>query len=79
MKAAIHASDNTCRAQILERDNNSYLYDVIDNFEKITSRGGLLNTSFNLHGKPIVNSVEDAIYIFLNTSLLPSTQLFAFN
>ena len=69
LKAAIHASDHTCRAQILERDNNSYLYDVIDNFEKITSRGGLLNTSFNLHGKPIVNSVEDAIYIFLNTSL----------
>ena len=29
-------------------------------FKKKTGVGGLLNTSFNLHGHPVVNSAQDA-------------------
>jgi carbamoyltransferase len=66
---AVHPADKTCRIQVLERNDNEFIYDVINSFSKHTGRGGLLNTSFNVHGAPIVNTVEDALEIFLNTEL----------
>tara|TARA_Y100000592_G_scaffold63357_1_gene98787 strand:+ start:206 stop:1762 length:1557 start_codon:yes stop_codon:yes gene_type:complete len=53
--------DNTCRVQTLKKEQNYYYYDLINEFYKITNVPILLNTSFNLAGKPLVNSVEDAI------------------
>jgi carbamoyltransferase len=38
-------------------------------FEKLTGHGGILNTSFNLHGWPIVCSPKDAITTFLKSDL----------
>jgi len=35
-------------------------------YEEKTGMGGLLNTSFNLHGEPICASPEDSIKTFLN-------------
>ncbi len=58
--AAIHKSDKTARAQILERRQNPDLWDLINIFYKKTGVPALLNTSFNLHGFPIVNSIFDA-------------------
>ena len=29
----------------------------------------LLNTSFNLHGEPIVNNIQDALHVFENSQL----------
>ena len=29
----------------------------------------LLNTSFNLHGEPIVNNINDALHVFENSKL----------
>ena len=51
------------------KERITIIYEVIEKFHKKTNRGGLLNTSFNLHGTPIVNNVEDALYVFMNTSL----------
>ena len=50
---------------------NQYTDDenLIKRFGKLTKLYALLNTSFNLHGKPIVNSAKDAIKIFLETDL----------
>lgn len=59
--AAIHQSDSTTRAQILTNSSNPQYFDLIDAFKKITGRGTILNTSFNIHGEPIVCSPEDAI------------------
>ena len=42
---------------------------LIEEFYKITGTGALLNTSFNLHGYPIVNTIKDAIYVFKNSEL----------
>ncbi|MBL4710093.1 MAG: hypothetical protein JKY48_16810 [Flavobacteriales bacterium] len=69
MKASCHPSDKTCRAQILYKNSNEGLYDLLEEFALISGRGALMNTSFNLHGYPIVNSPTDAIYVFEHSDL----------
>ena len=69
MKAACHPSDRTCRAQILDANANLELNDLLHCFSKKTGRGALLNTSFNLHGFPIVNSPIDAANVFINSGI----------
>ena len=69
MIAACHPADKTARAQILEKKDNQKLYSLIEEFYKITGTGALLNTSFNLHGYPIVNNIRDALYVFKNSEL----------
>jgi len=61
LSSAIHSYDFTARPQLLEKDYNTSYYDLIDNFEKHTGISALLNTSFNLHGYPIVCTPTDAI------------------
>jgi len=61
LRAAMHQADFTLRPQLIERDWNPQYYDIIKEFEKLTGIGGILNTSFNLHGKPIVSTPKDAV------------------
>jgi len=68
LPAAIHI-DKTCRPQILERKDNPYYYDIIKSFESKTGVGAVLNTSFNLHGEPIVCTPQEAISSFKRISL----------
>ena len=67
--AAIHQSDKTSRAQTLSRDENPELWKLISKFYKNTGVPALLNTSFNLHGYPIVNSIYDAKKVFEKSDL----------
>jgi len=67
--AALHPADLSTRPQILEKEWNPEYYAILKEFERITGRGVLLNTSFNLHGFPIVCSPQDAIYVFENSGL----------
>lgn len=67
--AALHQGDFTARPQILDKAVNPDYYNLVKEFEKFTGVSGLINTSFNLHGKPIVNTPEDALYVFLNSGL----------
>ncbi len=69
MRSACHASDRTARAQILTVADNPELYRLLIEFEKISGRGALLNTSFNLHGYPIVNTAHDAYDVFMESEL----------
>ena len=69
LAAAIHPYDETCRPQIIMPNQNNDFNDLIMKFGKITGIFGVLNTSFNLHGKPIVNSIEEAIHIFEKSNL----------
>ena len=69
LTAAIHPYDKTARAQILQKEFNPHLWEIINNFKKITGRGVLLNTSFNIHGEPIVGTPEDAIDVFKRSGL----------
>jgi carbamoyltransferase len=69
LKAALHPYDLTCRPQILTQGINPQYEDLIKRFGKITNTYGLLNTSFNLHGLPIVNNSYDVLDVFLKTKL----------
>jgi carbamoyltransferase len=67
--AAVHNADLTCRAQILARDHNPAMYDILTAFERRTGGGVILNTSFNLHGFPIVRTAEEAIGVLRDSGL----------
>ena len=69
LKAALHPADLTARPQVLSRQYNPEYYDLIKEFETITGIGALLNTSFNLHGEPIVRNTGDAWHTFTNSGL----------
>jgi carbamoyltransferase len=64
MAAAIHPYDMTGRPQeVLESWNPDY-YGLIQHFEELTGEAIILNTSFNLHGEPVVCSPDDALRVF---------------
>ncbi len=67
--AAIHPQDGTVRAQILDEAWNPDYYRVIREFERRTGIGAVLNTSFNLHGEPLVGSAADAVDTFERSGL----------
>jgi carbamoyltransferase len=69
LSAALHPYDKTCRPQVLEKKTNESYYRLIKEFEKLTGIGAVLNTSFNLHGDPIVCSPDDALRTFENSGL----------
>ncbi len=58
--------DGSCRPQILKRKSILLSY-LLEEIKKLTGTGILLNTSFNIHGEPLVCSPEDAIKTFLLT------------
>jgi len=59
--AAMHPYDKTLRVQIVKREINPDYFDLIENFYQISGIGGVLNTSLNIHGKPIVMNPMDII------------------
>jgi carbamoyltransferase len=69
MIAACHPADKSARPQILHKNDNSEVYEILEEFQKVTGRCALLNTSFNLHGYPIVNTPTDAMHVFENSGL----------
>jgi carbamoyltransferase len=58
--------DNTCRVQTV---SEGYLYDLLLEFKKLSGHGILLNTSFNLAGKPLVETPKQAIDTLNNSAL----------
>jgi carbamoyltransferase len=68
-RAASHPYDLTIRPQVVYRDWNPSYYGVLEAFERLTGRGILLNTSFNLHGYPIVSHPRDALHVLDESGL----------
>lgn len=58
--AGMHPFDLTVRPQVVNELNPGYR-DIITEFKKNTGIGAVLNTSFNLHGFPIVGTPEVAV------------------
>ena len=60
--------DNTCRIQTVS-NADEYLYELLQEFKKLSGHGILLNTSFNLAGHPLVETPEDALNTLNNSCL----------
>lgn len=69
LRAGLHPADDTMRPQLLDEKDNPRLYSLIKRYEEKTGMGGLLNTSFNLHGEPICTTPRDSIKTFLDSEL----------
>ncbi|MCM2266175.1 MAG: hypothetical protein NDI60_00215 [Elusimicrobiales bacterium] len=67
--SALHPMDLSCRPQLVEEKTNPRYYRILKNYERLTGMGAFLNTSFNLHGDPIVNTPDDAVRTLLNSHL----------
>ena len=58
--AAVIGPDGTCRPQMVDPQSGRYRR-LLEEFQKISGIGAVLNTSFNLHGEPIVATPNDAL------------------
>jgi carbamoyltransferase len=61
--------DYSARIQTVERESNPLLYELLLRFEQATGCGVPVNTSFNVRGKPIVCTPDDAYRCFMNTEM----------
>jgi carbamoyltransferase len=59
--------DGSCRPQIITENGSRYAK-LLTEYKKLSGVGVLLNTSFNLHGEPLICSPEDALSTFSRTS-----------
>lgn len=66
--SVIH-KDGSCRIQTVKYEQNNHYYNLISAFKDISGVPLLLNTSFNLAGEPIVESVDDALRTFKNSEI----------
>ena len=61
--------DGTGRLQTVKREWNERYYRLIHHFWTLTKVPLVLNTSFNVMGKPISHSVEDVLAVFYTSGL----------
>jgi carbamoyltransferase len=66
--AIIHV-DGTCRIQTVNREENQHYYDVIKAFKEKTGVPIIFNTSFNLGGEPLVETLDDALWTLSKTGI----------
>ena len=66
---AVTHVDGTARVQTVDRASNERYWRLIDAVGRLTGVPVVLNTSFNNHAEPIVDSVFDAMVCFLTTDL----------
>lgn len=69
MAGGIHPYDKTVRPQYVTREHNPDYWRLIDRFRELTGIGGLLNTSLNLHGLPLVHTPENAFEVLERSKL----------
>ena len=61
--------DGTCRPQILKGDEGTPFVRLLNKLKEKTGNGIVLNTSFNIHGEPLVCSPMDALKAFQDTGV----------
>ena len=58
---AVSHIDHTARPQIVKKNEDSFLWNLLTQWEQKTGEYSLINTSFNAHEEPIVNTYKHAI------------------
>lgn len=75
-KAAIHPYDFTIRPQKVSKKTCPEYYKLLKKFKKLTGIGGLLNTSLNVHDKPIIYQPSGIIKEILRGDLRNINHIF---
>lgn len=60
--------DGSCRVQTVS-EKLPHIYSLLTEFKKITGSPVLLNTSFNLAGEPLVETIDDAVKTYKETNI----------
>lgn len=68
-RASMHQGDKTARPQVVTADISPSYYKIIKEFENMTGIGTVLNTSLNIHGYPLVGTLDQALFTFENSGL----------
>ena len=66
---AVTHVDYSARVQTVDAERNPFLHGVLKRFRDQTGCSVMINTSFNVRGEPIVNTVEDAYRCFMATEI----------
>lgn len=66
---AITHLDYSARVQTVDKKRNPFIYGLLQHYKRITGYSVIVNTSFNVRGEPIVNTVEDAYRCFMATDM----------
>jgi carbamoyltransferase len=61
--------DGTARVQFVEQQDNPNYYRLIKKVKQLSGYGVVINTSFNKHGRTIVESPKDAVVDFIDTDM----------
>ena len=69
ISCGIHQADLTARAETLTPELYPDFYEIVSKFYKETNIPVVLNTSFNLHGFPIVENSDQAIFVLINSKI----------
>jgi carbamoyltransferase len=69
LPAGLHPYDLSCRPQTVEENWNPSYRRILEEYQGLTGVGGVINTSFNLHGYPIVGSPRAALHTFMNSGI----------
>lgn len=68
LKAICH-EDNTARLQTVTVHQHKTFYNILTELDSRNDIAVILNTSFNIKGKPILTTIEDALYCLDNTQM----------
>ena len=60
--AVVHV-DNTARPQVIKEEKDNFMYKLINRWYEITGQPCLVNTSFNRHEEPIINTPDEALSV----------------
>ena len=63
--AVVHI-DNSARPQIITPEQNKLYAEILKNFKEITGLPVLVNTSFNAHEEPIINTPKECLNALIN-------------
>jgi len=61
--------DGTTRPQTVVREDYPLMWQLLDNYYRLTGSKGIINSSFNDHGEPLVCTPLDALRTFYSTAI----------
>jgi carbamoyltransferase len=65
--AGVISVDGSCRPQLVPDDDPGLFAEVLREGRRLWGIGAVLNTSFNIHGEPLVCSPTEAVDVFLRS------------